>query len=975
MESPDIDDSRAWWVLSPREREVTATKNAPNRLSFAVLLTFFRHAGRFPRTLAEIDGKAITSLAEQLGVDATLHPGSDEIDRTTKRHRAEIRAFFGFREATVADGDDLFCWLRDHAVRESRDEDRLAAALQEECRRRCIEPPAPERFDRIIRSAVHAYEERFYAQTVAKLTPLMQEKLDALLQPNAGEESDAAPSIITVLRSDAGRAGVNSIRDELAKLEIIRNLELPPDLFAHALPHEIELYRRRVAVEETYELRRHPEAARRTWLAAFAYLRGRSITDTLTDLLVDTVHRINSKANRRVSEALLNDLKRVSGKTSILFKLADVATENPDGVVRDVVFPAVSEATLRDLVKEAKATGPAFRNTLRAFIRNSYKSHYRQMLPQVLDMLDFRSNNEVHHPVIQAIEIIKKHARSKAQHFPIEEDIPLNFLPPLWREAAVDDEVDGRPHVNRITYEIAALNALRDQVRCKEVWVEGADRYRNPDDDVPADFEARREEYYAALNLPRDPETFIAELREQMRAELQTFNDGLPRNQAVRISDKAGGWIHLTPLEPQAEPKNIIDLKNELGRIWPMTSLLDMIKEADLRLNFTDALRSVTSYETLERDVLQPRLLLCLHGIGTNAGLQRMNTAIPGATYKELAYVRKRYLSVDGLRNANGIISNGTLRVRNPSIWGSGTTACASDSKHFRAWDQNLTSQWHMRYGGRGVMIYWHVERKSLCIHSQLKSPSSSEVASMIEGVIHHVTEMQVDRQYVDSHGQSEVAFAFCRLLGFQLLPRLKAIHKQRLRLPDDDAKAETYKNLTPILTRSIRWDLIRQQYDQMVKYATALRLGTAQTEALLRRFTRNNIQHPTYKAFAELGRAVKTIFLCRYLHSEALRREIHEGLNIVEQWNGATDFVFFAKRGEFSSNRREDHEISALCLHLLQNCMVYINTLMMQRVLAQPEWSQRMTPVDFRALTPLVWEHVNPYGRYELDMHARLAL
>jgi TnpA family transposase len=47
----------------------------------------------------------------------------------------------------------------------------------------------------------------------------------------------------------------------------------------------------------------------------------------------------------------------------------------------------------------------------------------------------------------------------------------------------------------------------------------------------------------------------------------------------------------------------------------------------------------------------------------------------------------------------------------------------------------------------------------------------------MIEGVIHHCTEMEVDRQYVDSHGQSTVAFAFCRLLGFLLLPRLKAIH------------------------------------------------------------------------------------------------------------------------------------------------------------------------------------------------------
>ena len=278
-----------------------------------------------------------------------------------------------------------------------------------------------------------------------------------------------------------------------------------------------------------------------------------------------------------------------------------------------------------------------------------------------------------------------------------------------------------------------------------------------------------------------------------------------------------------------------------------------------------------------------------------------------------------------------------------------GTTACASDSKHFGAWDQNLTTQWHVRYGGRGVMIYWHVERSSLCIHSQLKSPSSSEVASMIEGVIHHCTEMEVDRQYVDSHGQSTVAFAFCRLLGFQLLPRLKAIHSQKLYRPET-GKADAYANLQQILTKPIDWDSVRQQYDQMVKYATALRLGIGETEAILRRFTKKNVQHPTYKAFAELGKAIKTIFLCRYLHDEALRREINEGLNVVEQWNGATDFVFFARRGEMASNRREDHEVSMLALHLIQNCMVYINTLMIQKVLAQPHWQGRFTPRDYAA-------------------------
>ena len=82
-----------------------------------------------------------------------------------------------------------------------------------------------------------------------------------------------------------------------------------------------------------------------------------------------------------------------------------------------------------------------------------------------------------------------------------------------------------------------------------------------------------------------------------------------------------------------------------------------------------------------------------------------------------------------------------------------------------------------------------------------------------------------------------------------------------------------------------------------------------------------------------------------------------------------------FARRGEMVSNRREDHEISMLALHLLQNCMVYINTLMLQQVLAQPQWSGSLTARDSRALTPLIWEHVNPYGRFELDMEARLPI
>ncbi len=382
------------------------------------------------------------------------------------------------------------------------------------------------------------------------------------------------------------------------------------------------------------------------------------------------------------------------------------------------------------------------------------------------------------------------------------------------------------------------------------------------------------------------------------------------------------------------EAVNLARLKAEVGQRWPMTSLLDILKEADLRIRFTEVFTSSATREQLDSATLQKRLLLCLYGLGTNTGLKRVSAGNHGESYRDLLYVRRRFLTKDQVRAVIAQVVNAIFQVRHTHIWGEGTTACASDAKKFGAWDQNLLTEWHIRYRGPGIMVYWHVEKKAVCIYSQLKSCSSSEVAAMIEGVLRHCTDMQVESNYVDSHGQSEIAFAFCHLLGFQLLPRLKGMKHQKLYYPAPGAH-EAYPNLQPILSRSIKWELIGQQYDELVKYATALRLGTAETEAILRRFTRRSPQHPTYQALAEVGKACKTIFLCEVLRSAALRREIHEGLQVVENWNSANGFIFFGKGGEIATNRRDDQELAVLSLHLLQTSMEYINTLMLQQVLS----------------------------------------
>src|SRR5262249_35517290 len=184
-------------------------------------------------------------------------------------------------------------------------------------------------------------------------------------------------------------------------------------------------------------------------------------------------------------------------------------------------------------------------------------------------------------------------------------------------DLVVEADGKGGTRVNRMNYEISALHALREALRCKAIWVVGAQRFRNPDEDLPQDFAARRPQYYAALQQPERAEDFTAGLHRTLGTPPTPFDAALPRNPKAALRAQGPNTIKVSPLDPQPEPPTIVRLKAELIRRWPMTSLLDVLKETDLRVGFTEVFHSVAAREVLDRTALQPRLLRCLYGLGT----------------------------------------------------------------------------------------------------------------------------------------------------------------------------------------------------------------------------------------------------------------------------------------------------------------------------------------------------------------------
>ena len=608
------------------------------------------------------------------------------------------------------DHEETHQWLMNDVLPNEVDERLIKQRLYQELRARKIEPLTDAQMERLLHSAQYQFEVQLCADIQEKLPESCREQLDALTGPQEDSYILKPEEIrLNQLKEEAGAVSLKSLSAELFKLEVLREVNLPEELFSHLYDPIVERYRLRVATETLTELRCHPSAIRYTLLAAFCWSRSQEIIDNIVELFIQLIHRMERWSKNRVSEEVVAKAQSNDDNDRILYQIALVSLAEPEGLVKDVIYPIAGEEKLEKLIDSLGEDNDTFRERLMKKLRSAYNHHYRQMLPLILKALEFRSDSPHLKPLLEALELLKNYVDQPRQiPYADNVNVPMDgVLSTEWQEAVMVIGADGEPQIDRVVYEMGVLRAVREKVRCKELWVVGAKRYCNPDEDLPQDFESKREEYYQDLQQPLEVESFIAKIQRDMTQALEQFNRGLPNNSKVKILKKRGGWIQLTPLAEQPEPEHLRKLKEEINRRWSIIPLLDVLKETELRLHFTKHFRSTANREILSVAEVRKRLLLCLYALGTNLGVKRIAHGEHGCSYYDLHYVRRKFLNKAALRQAITDVADAIFQVRLPHIWGDATTACASDSKQFGTWDQNLMTEWHNRYKKPGIMIYW----------------------------------------------------------------------------------------------------------------------------------------------------------------------------------------------------------------------------------------------------------------------------
>ena len=963
------EELQEFWKLLPEEKNLLGNKAGVQRFCYLLILKCYSTNYSFPKDVCDIPTKLLAFGLTQYNTDITL----DEVTNFLKnyrnyiRYKKEIRTYYGVCKFNEANHDKLNKYIHSLAL-ETVNEEKLEAEIMLLLKRHKIELPTSIVIKNLITKAIANVAKYLFQHIANVINPEHTCYIDnVLLQLN----DETGETLLSLLKQDSGKSKRNSIAEEINKQQILQQLQLNSTIIPEDVSFKVlKYYKRKIVSDTPQQIRSRPHHVRYALVIIFCYLKQQEVIDNLADHLINSIHKLKKKADKM--EIVLNgEVGKLSRGLDALYQVAQVAHDKPKDIIQDAIYPVVSREQLETLIKIHNLQKNR-KNNIRNSVIKSYSIHYRKQAFDIIDVLNLRSNNS---SVLDAITLVKKYQNSKREYYPVKEDIITDNLVTKNDLIFVLKSIhNDTPLVCRKDYEYAIFKTLKDRLKTKEVWIEGSFKYKDPATDLPKDFESNREFYYDLLNQPLSTQAFTDALKNKLAMAISRFDSTLLQNPHVRVTQRNGKpWIKLSPLPEQIKPQNLERLKDSINSNWDVISLLDILKEVDLREHFTECFTSSGNREIISRNEIQKRLILCLFAIGTNTGLHRISSASTSdITLEELKYIKRKFINQEDLREAITTVVNGIFRIRNTEIWGEVTSACAADSRKFTSWDQNLMTEWHTRYKGAGIMIYWHVNKQSVCIYSQLKTCSSSEVASMLQGVISHGSEMMIKSQYVDSHGKSELGFALSYLLGFDLLPRYADIGTQKIYLPYEGFNC---KNIKEIVAKPINYELIREHYDELIKYATALKIGTATADSIIRQFSRSNFQHPTFKAFIELGKAVKSIFLCKYLTSLELRQEIHSGLNIVENWNSVNDFIFYGNKSEITSNTRDEQEYSMLCLHLLQVSLTYINTLLIQDILSTEPWQSQMTLEDCRGLTPLIYSHVNPYGTFELDMSKRILL
>lgn len=577
----------------------------------------------------------------------------------------------------------------------------------------------------------------------------------------------------------------------------------------------------------------------------------------------------------------------------------------------------------------------------------------RKTLWEIIDLLDIQSATE-NNDLLASLKLFKEFKNSKKRNI---EGVcfPLSFASQKWRNMIVKTDT-----YDRQLLEICLFSYLSEDLQSTDLFISDSLKYADYRTYLLSMEECKAElsAYCQTIEVSDQPSEFIHKLQEKLH-EKSTMLDQKFEEQ---IQEKPT----LTKVKKEKDiPDHIIDFQKKVTQKLPQHNLLDVLNRVNQWVKYTDHFYPIMGGQAKSSQALS-NYLFTIFAYGTNIGPTQLekHTNHP-VTRRMLQRVNYQHIDAQKLQTALVDIVNQYNSFDLIHYWGD-VSSMVADGTHIELTENNLLGERHIRYGGYGGIAYHHISDTYVALFSHFIACGVWEAVYILDGLLSNQSDIKPDKIHADTQGQNEPAFGLSYLLGIDLMPRIRNWKSLNLYKIDEGT---FYPNIDVLFSKTIDWELIEIHWYDLMQVVISIHKGKVLPSIILQKLGIHGRKTKLYKAFRELGRVTRTLFLLDYIHDQDFQQTIHQATTKVESYNSFCDWITFGGQ-KIRTGDPVEQEKRVKYTSLIANAVMLNNVHdLTQAILEIQKEGNLITPEMISSLSPYKNEHLRIYGEFVLNL------
>ena len=784
---------------------------------------------------------------------------------------------------------------------------------------------------------------------------------------------------ITHLKREPRDFTPREINNEVRRGQLIRNLyqaarRILPLL---AISNEsIKYYASLISYYTVSRLKQRDEDLARIYLLCYVHFRYQKLYDNLINAFIYNVRQYRDAAKTAAKEKVYaasveyNSHIKKAGRVLKLFTDDSLSPESTFADAQRKAFQILPRQQLTHvadfLMSKLIFDETAFRWD---HVDTQSRSFKLRLRPIVLTV-DFQASRS-HAPLLEAVTFLKKAVqKGKSLNQIDEEEFPLSFAPDRSLQYLYQTNAEGHHRVLVDRYEFLVYRRLWQALEAGHVFCRDSLRFRRLDDDLVSEEQwAREKETLIAqtgLSRLQTPiKELLASLKEDLEGQLRPVNKRILSGENSHVRVKTRGQ-HTTWTLPYPRPEDggndpFFDAVEQID----IHALMHFVHQ---QCGFIDVFDHILP-RYAKQEAQEQVILACLVAWGTNMGLRRLG-AISDIDFQTLTTASDNFLRPQTLKVANDRVTNAIAQL---PLFRSYHIAehlhSSSDGQKFETRIHTLNARHSSKYFGlkKGIVVMTLVANH-IPVNADIIGANEHESHYVFDLMYNNVSDVQPTLHSTDTHGTNQVNFAILDFFGKQFAPRYQDIRgKVQTSLYGFQHPSQYPQKwlLKPI--RKLNERLIIREWDTIQRLIVSLSLKTTTQSILVSKLSSHARRNDTRQALWEYNNILASLYLLKYIDSSPMRRGVQKALNRGESYHHLHRAVSYANFGKLRFKTEYDQHLWSECSRLIANCILFYNVSILSALLLRHQERRDEDPAALlRHVSPVAWQHINFYGRFE---------